>query len=215
MNSKKARQRKKTASALAGKPPVQKPKPWWRRISVWAGGLGTAVATGVLVNVLTLQAQRATEPSAPASKSSAVISPRAAFSGRSSDKPSPTPSGPPLTVLSEDPLNIGQMVVWVFPGEFLLNKKQLNYINSLIEAPGLRSRPAFNQWFYSHGAYEPGGTSTQLVVQNNRPYPIRIIDMNVVKNCRSPLTGTLFFGAGGAQDATIGLGFNRKYSEVL
>jgi len=100
------------------------------------------------------------------------------------------------------------MVVWVFPDEFLPNKEQLNYINSLIEAPGLGSRPAFNQWFYSHGAYEPGGTSTQLVIQNNRPYPIRIIDMNVVKSCRPPLAGTLFFGAGGAQDATIGLGFN-------
>jgi hypothetical protein len=214
MNSKKTRQRKKTVSTSASKPPTQKPKPLWRRISVWAGGLGTAVATGVLVNILTLQAQRTTESSAPIPKSSATFSPQAVFSGQSSGKPSPTPSGPPLTVLSEDPLNIGQMDVWVFPGEFLPNKNQLNYISSLIEAPGLGSRPAFNQWFYSRGAYEPGGTSTQLVVQNNRPYPIRIIDMNVAKNCRSPLAGTLFFGAGGAEDATIGLGFNLDSSNT-
>ena len=32
--------------------------------------------------------------------------------------------------------------------------------------------------------------------------------MNVVKNCRPPLTGTLFFGAGGAVDTTVGLGFD-------
>jgi hypothetical protein len=32
--------------------------------------------------------------------------------------------------------------------------------------------------------------------------------MNVIKNCQPPLTGTLFFGAGGAVDSTVGLGFN-------
>jgi hypothetical protein len=214
VSRRKTRQRKKTTSVPGRKPPVQRPKPFWRRISVWVGGLGTAVATGVLVNVLTLQAQQATQPSVPTPKSSAKIAPRAAFSNRSSGEPSPTPSGPPLTILSEDPLNIGQMVVWVFPTEFLPNQAQLSYVNSLIEAPGLGSRPAFDEWFYSHGAYEPGGTSTQLVVQNNRPYPIRIIDMNVVKNCRAPLSGTLFFGAGGAVDTTVGLGFNLDSSDT-
>jgi hypothetical protein len=87
-------------------------------------------------------------------------------------------------------------------------------VNSLIEAPGLGSRPAFTQWFYSHGAFEAGGTSTQLVVQNNRSHPIRIIDMNVIKNCQSPLTGTMFFGAGGAVDDTVGLGFNLDSSDT-
>jgi hypothetical protein len=106
------------------------------------------------------------------------------------------------------------MVVWVFPTKFIPTQSQLNYVSSLIEAPGLGSRPAFNQWFYSRGAFEAGGTSTQLVIQNNRPYPIRIIDMNVVKDCQSPLNGTLFFGAGGAEDSTIGLGFNLDSSDT-
>jgi hypothetical protein len=208
VSGRNARQRKRKVSTPARKAPVQKTKPWWRRVSVWTGGLGTAVATGVLVNILTLQAQRVTLPTAPTPKSPARIVPSGTSSSRSSGESGPAPSSSPLTVLSEDPLNIGQLVVWVFPAEFLPNKGQLSYVNSLIEAPGLESRPAFNRWFYSHGAYEPGGTSTQLVVENNRAYPVRIIDMNVAKICGPPLDGTLFFGAGGAVDATVGLGFN-------
>ena len=214
MSSRKTRQRRKPSSVPAKKPPARAEKPLRRRIALWAGGLGTAVATGVLVNILTLQAQRATQPPGQAPKSSGIISPRPAFSGPSSNGPSPAPSGPPLTVVSEDPLNIAQMVVWVFPTEYLPNQAQLNYVSSLIEAPGLGSRPAFNQWFYSRGAFEAGGTSTQLVIQNNRSYPIRIIDINVMKDCRVPLTGTLFFGAGGAIDATVGLGFNLDSSDT-
>jgi len=208
VSSKKARQRKNTAPTSAERSPAQTKKPLWRRTALWAAGLGTAVATGVLVNVLTLQAQRVTQPPTSGLASSARYTNQATLPDRTSTRPSRSPSGSPLTVVSEDPLNIDQMVVWVFPTRYLPSVTQLSYVNSLIEAPGFASRPAFNQWFYSHGAYEAGGTSTQLVVQNNRPYPIRIIDMNIVKSCQSPLTGTLFFGAGGAVDATVGLGFN-------
>jgi hypothetical protein len=38
--------------------------------------------------------------------------------------------------------------------------------------------------------------------------------MNVVKDCQLPLTGTLFFGAGGAIDTTVGLGFNLDSSDT-
>jgi hypothetical protein len=213
VSSKKTRHRKNPTSIQARKPPVQTKKRLWRRIALWSGGLGTAVATGVLVNVLTLQAQRVTQPPASPSPSSA-ITPTAAFSSSSARKPSLASPGPPLTVVSEDSLNIEQMLVWVFPTEYLPSREQLNYINSLIETPGLGSRPAFTQWFYSHGAFESGGTSTQLVVQNNRSYPVRIIDMNVVKDCQAPLRGTMFFGAGGAVDATVGLGFNLDSSDT-
>jgi hypothetical protein len=100
------------------------------------------------------------------------------------------------------------MVVWAFPNLYLPDREQLNDISSLIESSTPADRSAFAAWFFSRGAYEIGGASTQLVIQNNRSYPIRIIDMNVVKSCGAPLTGTLFFGAGGAVDSTVGLGFN-------
>jgi hypothetical protein len=38
--------------------------------------------------------------------------------------------------------------------------------------------------------------------------------MNVVKSCQRPLVGTLFFGAGGAEDATVGIGFNLDSSNT-
>jgi len=214
VSSKKARHREKPATAPDGKPAVKARKPLWRRTALWAGGLGTAVATGVLVNILTIQAQRVAPPPTPSSAPSTVITPQHSSPVRASSKPSPASSGPPLAVLSEDPLNIDQMVVWVFPTEYLPSKNQLDYLNSLLRNPGPDMRPEFTQWFYSRGAFESGGTSTQLVVQNNRSYPVRIIDMSVIKDCQSPLEGTLFFGAGGAVDPTVGLGFNLDSSDT-
>ena len=38
--------------------------------------------------------------------------------------------------------------------------------------------------------------------------------MNVIKSCGAPLTGTLFFGAGGAIDSTVGIGFNLDSSDT-
>jgi len=48
----------------------QPKKPFWRKPVVWLGGVGTVVLAGVLVNVLSTQAQRIVPPlsSAPASK---------------------------------------------------------------------------------------------------------------------------------------------------
>jgi hypothetical protein len=119
VSNKKTRQRKRSAPIQPRKPPVQVKKPLWRRTALWAGGLGTAVATGVLVNVLTIQTQRVTQPSVSSSSSSAIAMPSVAPSSLSVRKPSPSPSGPPLTVVSEDPLNIEQMLVRVFPTKYL------------------------------------------------------------------------------------------------
>jgi hypothetical protein len=71
------------------------------------------------VNVLTIQTQRVTQPSVSSSSSSAIAMPSVAPSSLSVRKPSPSPSGPPLTVVSEDPLNIEQMLVRVFPTKYL------------------------------------------------------------------------------------------------
>ena len=62
-------------------------------------------------------------------------------------------------------------------------------------------------WFFSHGGAEPG-TDTQLVVQNNRPYTVRVIDINVLKQCTSPLHGTLFYAPDAGADSDVQIGFN-------
>jgi hypothetical protein len=58
------------------------------------------------------------------------------------------------------------------------------------------------------GGYAIGSVQTQVVVQNNRPYPIRIIDMRVIKSCGRPPMGTIFDAQGGGAGEIIGLGFN-------
>src|SRR6266567_5048356 len=87
-NTPKPRPAATTATAAASVPF------WKRKAFLWLGGLFTVVLAGVLQNVLTPQAQRIIPP--PSS-------------------PSPIrSSGPPLTVVSEDP--VGQSTFdWVFP----------------------------------------------------------------------------------------------------
>jgi hypothetical protein len=186
---------------------------WWHKPIVWAGGVGTLVVAGVLagvlVNVLTPPVQRIAEPT----ERNLTLAPPS-VAPKATSVATGTASGPPLEVLSEDPLFLDQMVVWAFPHAYLPDRDQLNNISSLIESSTFAARSAFAQWFFSRGAYQIGGASTQLVVENNRDYPIRIIDMNVVKSCQPPLTGTLFFGSGGAVDATVGLGFNLDSSDT-
>lgn len=210
MSNRNGRKRKGAQPAARAKGTAETKKSLRLRTAIWFGGVATAVTAGVLINVLSQQAQRVTQPPSPA----AVSVSRAAQPSASPGKAISDSSGPPLTVVSEDPLNIDQMVVWVFPGEYLPSQFQLKYVNSLIRNPDSVPWPAFVQWFFSRGAYESGGTSTQLVVQNNRSHPVRIIDMNVIKQCRAPLTGTMFFGAGGAVDETVGLGFNLDSSDT-
>jgi hypothetical protein len=195
------------------KPSESEARQWWHKPIVWAGGVGTLVVAGVLagvlVNVLTPPVQKIAEPPEPnvtVTPPIVVPKPNSASKG--------TPTGPPLTVLSEDPLYLDQMVVWAFPHVYLPDHGQLNHISSLIESSTPAARSAFAQWFFSRGAYQIGGASTQLVVQNSHSYPVRIIDMNVVRSCQPPLMGTLFFGAGGAVDATVGLGFDLDSSDT-
>ena len=195
---------------------------WWHKPIVWAGGVGTLVVAGVLagvlVNVVTPPVQRIADPAEPnVTAAPPTLAPKATSPSLAPKATSPgtgTSTRLPLKVLSEDPLYLDQMVVWAFPDVYLPDRAQLNDISSLIESSTPAARSAFTDWFFSRGAYEVGGASTQLVVQNNRSYPIRIIDMNVVKSCGPPLTGTLFFGAGGAVDSTIGLGFNLDSSDT-
>jgi hypothetical protein len=54
----------------------------------------------------------------------------------------------------------------------------------------------------------------QLVVQNNRNYLVRLLDMNVLKACQRPLTGTLFFSPDAGADASVRLGFNLNSSDT-
>ncbi len=185
--------------------PAERRKRWWRRPAIWLGGVTTAVILPVLINVLsnvlTVQAQRvATQPSVntpgrPMPARSSIVARREA----ATPSASPTPSGPPLTIVSEDPIS-DTGSVWVFPGKYLATLRARRYLASANNA-------TFSQWFFARGAY-PTAVDMQLVVQNDRSYPIRIIDMSVIKHCQSPLRGTLYYSPSAGADDDVRLGFN-------
>lgn len=167
--------------------------PFWRKPAVWLGSLATVVLGGVLISVLSAEAQRIV-PSAPAS-----LTPAPERSGSAG-------AGPPLIVVSEQPLNVDDFAYWSFPGRLVLSPSQLKHLNSIFLADPT-SLPVAN-YFDSLGGYALAGTETQVVVQNKRSHPVRIIDMHVIKSCHAPPTGTVFDSPGQAADETIGLEFN-------
>jgi hypothetical protein len=178
-------------------------KPFWRKPAVWLGSFATVVAAGVLTNILTAQTQRVIPSVAPVLSAQAPTSLSA--STGSKRHAAATNTGPALDVVSEDPIWVpGEQVgAWVFPNAFLLNARELAYLNSVRNT----DQDAFAQWLYSHGAYE-GSTDTQLVVQNNREHPIRIIGMDVVKECQPIVTGTLFYSSTAGVDPAVRMGFD-------
>lgn len=167
----------------------------WLKPLVWVGGVATAVLTGVLVGTLSPLAQYILPP--PSSHTS-VTPP-------SSSAPA-KPGGGPLTVRSEDPLNPDHTYVWSFAHPLVLSTSQLSSINSKFSHDTTGN--FLRGYLYSLGGYLQSPVETQLVVENNRSHPIRIIDANVIKSCAAPLTGTVFYAQSQGADDSIGLGFD-------
>lgn len=169
-------------------------KPWWCNPLVWLGGAATTVVTGVLTGVLVndlvpQSAQLPGDPSSQASTYPAVVEgsvfkatvPRPADQRDSDTVKSPQYSSPPLAVLSENPIHdFGS--TWVFPGKYLLTSAQNSHLVSTIARDDIES---YDQWFFARGGYAEA-LDMQLVVKDSRNYPIRILNMNVIKSCGPP-----------------------------
>jgi hypothetical protein len=164
-----------------------------RKHKAWTASFTTVVLAGALSGVLATQAGRVMPPPQSPSMGSAQPTREAA----STAVPLVTPKTPPLHVLSENPIELQELGVWSFPGFFVLPKN----------APNVNDTAAVVQYMKAHGGY-PASSVTQLVVQNTRNYPIRILDMQVVKNCQQPLTGTLFYNPPQGADLSIEVGFD-------
>jgi hypothetical protein len=171
----------------------RKRTPLWRKPAAWLGGLLTVVLAGVLVSVLSAQANRILQQ--PSIKSS---SPAREAVGTG-----------PLTIVSEEPLNLESLWDYSFPNRILLDQNQLNHIDTLlfsaINNPLTGRLPTY---FSSLGGYPVTEVNTQLVVQNNGLEPIRILNIYAAKSCGPPLTGTLFFAPGQGGESSVELGFN-------
>ena len=166
------------------------------------------VLTGVLVNVLTPPAQRLTGSAGPTVTLAPLsVVPKATSASKRHRKPkpspSPTPTAPPLSVASEDPLNMDDLGVWTFPNKIPFDSSQLAHANALFHT----SITGMASYFYSLGGYAINA-DTQLVLQNDSSQPVSILDMRVIKNCGAPLNGTLFYSPNAGADDDVRLGFN-------
>ena len=162
------------------------------------------MVAGVLINVLTPPAQKliaSAGPTVTATPPNNATKAASASLRRGKATPSPTPTTPPLSVVSEDPLNLDYMGVWAFPDKIQLPPVQLAHLNSL------QSVTARAGYFYSLGGYAMNA-DTQLVLQNDSNRPVSILDLRVIKECGPPLTGTLFTAPPQANDNDVRIGFN-------
>jgi hypothetical protein len=177
---------------------------------VWLGGAATTIATGVLTSLLvsllsTQTHQVIAQPSLTPTEPTSMHSNIARSNPRRIASPSPPPpTGNPLSVVSEDPIDLDDAGVWVFPRKVIFTPDQLKTLNTY--PPGMATQPVMNLLF-SLGAYQTH-PDTQLVLQNNRTQEIRILNMNIVKSCQAPLAGTLIFSPNSGADPIIQLGFN-------
>ena len=109
-----------------------------------------------------------------------------------------------MSVLAENPMD--ESGVWIFPGKVSLDDTQLNYLNSL-NMDTLSGAVTLGKWFTAHGAYAPNAMF-QLVLKNERSYLVRILDVTTVKDCKTPLKGTLFYSPAEGVDEDANLYFD-------
>ena len=140
----------KSAGHSAKKAVAQVKKPLWRRApAVWLGGFATIILGGALANLLSNQAQQQISPSPSESQAaSPSITARPLPSSHSLITVNPTTTreaGPPLTVVSEDPINPQDNGgIWAFPDKFILTSSQLMVLNGLKDIYDQDIRLGFN-----------------------------------------------------------------------
>lgn len=166
-------------------------------LPVLAVAAGAAVATAVATWPQGGAAARAGgSRSASGGPSGAVVSPS-----------SPARSGAiggtatsPVKVEAVTPLDSGPNNSRALAEPVQLGTAQLGLLNKQYLATG--TLPAMLHGVPTYGAY------TAVTVVGNESRTVTITGVNVVKDCRPPLTGTLFYSPGQGVGGTIGMGFD-------
>ena len=150
-----------------------------RRFWKWTAGTIGAAATGALIVVLT----HAFSSGIPSGITTLVNGP-----------------GQPVIVKSVTELS-PQGVLEALPGPENLSSSQLAGVLS----PG---NGQLQQWLTGHGAVPVGTLLVDLIVQGNRSSEVRIVNIQPIVHCHSPLTGTLFNFPGQGGDPNTQLLYN-------
>lgn len=90
----------------------------------------------------------------------------------------------------------------VFANALVLSDSALSQLNSLY-----RDDPSYEDWFASRHAVNDT-SRTLLVLEGNRDHTVRIIGMQPIVSCQSPLSGTLFYSPSEGGDRSTELGFD-------
>jgi hypothetical protein len=181
-------------------------RPRWQRAlrkpAVWVGG----VLTAILIGVLTQLAQQMINSSSSATNSGGQ-SPKPQPSARRSDATSAVPTSAVRSPVKIDSVSYSPSGAYGF--SFAFRKKVALSSRELESITGAGSGQGnYESWARSHGGVDLSVSEIKLVVEGNSASLVRIINMQVVKQCQPPLSGTLFYSPGAAQDTSIKLGFN-------
>ena len=161
-------------------------RPLWKTPVGWVGALMTAVVTGVAVALATSFSQH-------------VVS----------AEQQTTPKGPPVEVenVAAAPL-YGDSIAFSRPLD--LSRTQLGAFDSTAAGYqlGWDGKNQDYPWAWEHGGAAVNGVTVRVDVQGNRKTAVRIEGMQLSEQCRSPVTGTLFYSPPAGSYPVIHIGFN-------
>jgi hypothetical protein len=172
-----------------------------RRRAIWWSGVGATTTGTVLAMLLTGGSSSVvhivTQRLSPSTTQRVTAEPHASRAsvrnngnrrGGRPDGRRPVPLGPALQLVSAYPLDSWEVQAWIFPREVVPTPTQ---IGQLEKDDG--SLALVNQDLFEDGA-DPPFTDTQLIVRNNRRYPVTISDIRVSASCQAPRDGAIFVG---------------------
>ncbi|MEW9527971.1 hypothetical protein [Microbispora sp. NPDC049125] len=175
----------------------------------WIGG---AVATPVLVGVLTWMIQTSLTPAAApgAGPTARASGPSPAVSPPVSSRVSPSPRAS----ASRSPAVLVDMVeperVYGVQGDTWLLADPASL--SAAALADLNRRPMWSRseaaWFRRQGAVDPLRTYAKIVLRGNRDERVRVTGIRAEPRCTRPLDGALFFNPPGGDEPSIRIGFD-------
>jgi hypothetical protein len=166
---------------------------WLKRPAVWIGTVATAVIIAVASSLAVTYANHAASnlnshnSGLPIKVLAVTLERNAAFQGYS----------------------------FVFARPIVFTSSQLTHMSNLAKSSNLNGLSNYYAWARASGGVDPGTLIMQLVLAGNRGDVVRILNMHAVGLCTAPLTGTLLYSPGAAQDNNVAVGLNLEQRDPV
>lgn len=191
MSSKRKPARRRSQSTLHGAsyrsaPPKPGPdtlKPWYKRTSLW---LVLTIATGIIGGAAGVIGSKLGD---------AVTAPG-------------QPSGPPVLVSQVSLGPSDASLSYALPDVHHLTSAELTGLATSGYTTHVTSFDSLIEANHGGPADGQGAAVVELTLRGNRPYPVLVTGMQVVKQCGPPMRGTLFYSPSAAQPGNAMIGFN-------